>query len=290
MSMVRFVSKFLALGLAPALSALPINNPADICLLDCPFAILPGRATNVDIELPHYIRTRVGYFGNFVYNRRLESASLGLTKQVESARIITNGGFFALDLFDHLTFYGRFGATQITYDSNASAFNQEGDARSGKRIQYFFGTTTSWNLGAQALIFKWRDFFVNLEGQYFETKPYLSYVPYESETSIWYPPFNVPYLYQESQASVGLVYMLNSMVTPFVSLAWSSVHTSGKNYVFNFQGRNLDETTTLINLQNAQSISYTIGSSITISKAINFTLEGQFAGQRAFTAMAQLLF
>ena len=144
------VSKLAWLGFMPALTALPVNNPMDIMLLDKSFEIMPGREV-ADLPISDYVQFRAGFVGNYVFNRHLEEATLGLTKQVQQTSLMTNGGFFAFDLFDHLTLYARLGATSLYILSNASAFDQQGDARNGKFIEFYFGTAFSWNVGVNIL-------------------------------------------------------------------------------------------------------------------------------------------
>lgn len=258
--------------------ALPVNNPADASLLrDGVFFAGDYYDSGCDS-----VNFRIGYQGDFVYNRKLKNNSSGRT--ITTTRLNTNAGFVVLNWRDRYDVYGLFGATNIYNEGDVGAFNPSVIAPFTQRIAVASETAFSWEVGARATLLEWGCFTVGIDGKYFSTEPN---VRREVESSTLTLHSDSKFEYSEWQVALGAAYRIQ-MFVPYVAAVWADPH-------LDFSG------TTSISIppsggiglpdQRAQSHwGYAVGLTIIGCERISVTGEARFVGEVASMINAQLRF
>jgi major outer membrane protein len=263
--------------------ALPVGNLADPSLLT--WGILSPayncRGCNPCCFWFDYWALKVGYYGDFVFNRNLKIQGEGLDQgeNIQRTTLFTNAGYLALNLCNKVDIFGTLGASKITITTNETSWFLAGAAEG--RLQW--DNTFSWSAGAKGTIFQKSGFFLGVEGQYFQSCPELNdYVSYESGLFNYFQKARMTY--KEWQVGTGISYALtcfcpNLKVVPYAAAKWAWVRFD--THSFNFVRTGTPFVLTIFNLKAAKHWGAAVGTSIAICDIVDFTVEGRWGDETA---------
>src|SRR5262245_1833417 len=109
----------LSMGIA---YALPLGNPSEASLFKRGVLLGASQCNKRDPCCFWFDawNVRLGYYGDFVFNRNLKIDGEGLDQgeDIEITQIFTNAGYLVLNLCDKLDIFGTLGASRIHIISN----------------------------------------------------------------------------------------------------------------------------------------------------------------------------
>ena len=262
--------------------ALPVGNPSDASLL-CDGLFLEGHCgdpCDPCISWCEAFSVRLGFYGDYVFNRHMEINRHEDSSDVEHTQISTNAAFVAANFWDRLDIFATFGATNMIIDTNASAFG----GPNGTRLEIETESDFSWSVGARGTIWECGCTSLGAEAQYFETRPDIRRVTLASVTSS-YPDAILNAKYQEWQVGVGISHRIN-MFVPYIALKWSHAKTDMDNAIF---GGTLTGVTLYKN-ESKKHIGYAVGVSLVDCEKASLTVEGRFGDEKALYVGGQIRF
>lgn len=262
--------------------ALPVGNPADATmLLDgviweglCPDPCDPC------VKFCDAISLRIGFYGDYVFNRHLEIDQSHFDAVIENSEIFTNAGYIALNFYDRVDIFTTLGATNIFIDTNAYAFN----GISGERIVLESTTDFSWSIGGRATLWECGCTTLGMEAQYFYTNPDLRRTTLGDDASLYNDNlFNAKY--REWQIGFGIAHRFHIFV-PYLAVKWSGEKLFFDSATFPLA----QETIILYNLKGQKSCGWAVGVSIVDCEQLSLTVEGRFGDEKAVHVNGQLRF
>lgn len=262
--------------------ALPVGNPSDASLL-CDGLLFEGHCgdpCDPCLTLCDAFSLRVGFYGDYVFNRHLEIDRHSDGSDIESAEIYTNAALITANLWDRLDVFTTFGGTNLRLETNASSFN----GPNGSRFVLETETNFSWSIGARGTIWECGCTSLGIEGQYLFTKPDVKRVTVGAVDSV-YPDSTVSSKYREWQVGVGLSHRINIFV-PYVAVKWSRARFTCDNA----QPGAPIAAMTLFNTQNKKDWGYAVGVSIVDCEKASLTVEGRFGDEKAVHVNGQIRF
>lgn len=244
------------------LFALPVGNPSDIDMLTRGIGGRGAAEWNL----------RLGYDGNFVFNRNLKVLPSG--SYVERVSVMTNAGYLALSLFDRGELFGTLGSSSLNLCSQAGTF---GSASPSDSLEIGSDVALSWSVGGRATLLRCACWTLHVEGQYFKFDPEITRFV---GGGVYENPGN-GVSYREWQVGCGLSYYLELLlpVVPYVAVGWSQVEVGMGG---EFLG------VTLRDLEERRKVGYAVGVSLIDDGAVALTVEGRFVSERALYANLQV--
>ncbi len=265
--MLKSVLFFLLLS--SSLFALPVGNPAEASLI-CDGVFWDrwinccGTGNPCCVDWWERVSIRVGYKGNFVYQRAFETDDNG--KDFEDFSMANNTAVLTLNYFEWLDLFGTFGAARFALEGNASIFG----GPSGSRLLIETGTDTSWSIGGRITLFRCKSFYVGLEGEIFGTNPHIFLVSL-GESLTLYLSHSAHLPYREGTVALGTSFCWGTFF-PFANLKWSKVKIAKLDAPIDIG----PISTRFSDLKNKQSIGCTLGVTYLPCRAMALTLEGCF--------------
>ena len=273
--------------------ALPVGNPSEASLLTQ--GVFFGRSQCNPCDPCFYWfdawSMKVGYYGDFVFNRHLEIDGKGtnMGKTIETTKISTNAGYLALNICDKLDIFGTLGASRMEIVTS----NESWKFADGTQGRLQWDTTFSWSAGARATLLTQGNFALGVEGQYFQTDPDLSsYVNY-ADGVYTYLNENNKMRYREWQVGMGLSYSINCYgpavtIVPYadVKWAWSRFQT----YNFHFVRNVIGDSITIFNLKAQKLWGYAVGLTAVFYNQVGVTVEGRWCDEKAISVNGQFRF
>jgi major outer membrane protein len=260
-----------------AAQALPVGNPSDASLL-CDGLIWEGHCGDPNdpcLTWCDAFSLRVGFYGDYVFNRHLRLDTNEFNKSIEHARLSTNAGFIAANFWDRFDLFTSLGATRLCLESNSFAFG----GPSGSRTTVESSTDFSWSLGLRGTIWECGCTSLGAEAQYFSTCPHINRVTFAELISVY--PSNVDAKYREWQVGVGISHRINIFV-PYIAVKWSRAKVDYDNATFGIA--------TLLDQRSKKDWGYAVGVSLVDCEKASLTVEGRFADETALYVNGQLRF
>lgn len=226
---------------------------------------------------------RVGYYGDFVYNRHMELDTRDKA-DIDDFEIFTNAGFLALNICDRLDVFGTLGATNLNLAANPKVFR---NTSTTSRLFLDTETAFSWSVGGRLTVWSCDCFSFGIEGQYFRTKPEVDVIEVAGSVLV-YPDNNLEVRYSEWQVGIGAAYFMQIgcsglSLIPYVGLKWAGSHADFDN------GRPGDNLT-MYDLRNKKLWGWGIGTTLLFCDAIGVTVEGRWADEKALYVNGQFRF
>ncbi len=245
------------------LSALPLGNPA------APALYQTGLFCIDDPCCSSVWNVRIGFYGDYVFNRNLELTRTG-GGDFEDAEYFTNAGSINLNLFNRLDIYATLGATKACFNTNVGSF---APSPTGARIQVQSDPAFSYSLGLNGLIWQCGCLYVGGEFQYFHFSPDIKRTTFAG-TGSEYEPGGIKY--KEWQLGLGAGYRIGYLV-PYTGLKWARARQ-----------RLPDDSNT--DLKSAKCWGYAIGVTLTNCGPAALTVEARFADEKALNVNAEVRF
>lgn len=152
---------------------------------------------------------RIGYYGDFVYNREMKRRRYGHQAGiVERVAFTTNGGTLTVNAADWFEFFTMLGTTKF--------FIRTPNKEEGGESLTLFSPSFSWSIGMRGTIWKYRDLAFGFSGQYFRTYTRAnSFLDYRGGTSTFFND-NSKRPFYEWMASFGTSYTFSGTTMSFI--------------------------------------------------------------------------
>lgn len=160
------------LWMTTTVQALPLGNPAEPNFLNRGVfwgGICENPCDPCSTWLDNW-GVRVGYYGDFVFDRRLKVRKAN-TDDIHDTKIFTNAGYFVLNLGERLDIFGTVGVSKIRISQIEATWDTTLPFSSSSVGFLDTNTDFSWSVGARACLLKRCGFILGVEGQYFQTRP-----------------------------------------------------------------------------------------------------------------------
>jgi major outer membrane protein len=274
-----------------AVQALPVANPIDASLYKDGIWWCNDECSSCDPCDPCFswcdsFSWRVGFWGDYVFNRNMEAKNAGNNNQadIQSFSIYKNQGVITLNWCDWIDLYGVVGAANYQLQTPYLA-------STGNRELFTLNSETSVSYGGGARMTLWEcgGFGLGVEGQYFGFQPDIAnFVAFQRQT-VNYPISNRGTQYNEWQAAIGAAYQIHAYAVNFVPYA--AIKFAGSNFQLN-ESLVISEVDSVrvLDLENARTVGYAIGATVTFCEKGGLTVEGRFADEKAVFVNGQMRF
>jgi major outer membrane protein len=272
------------LNLATA-DALPVGNPWDARLLTT--GVMCQSACDSCKGLWNAWSLRIGFYGDYVFNRHTQLDHRDDRASIHSTKIFTSAGLFILNFCDRFDVFGTVGGTSFKLETRAAVLGGTG---ANSRVFFETATHLSWSLGVRAAIWEWGCFGVGAEAQYFQTKPHPNFIRGEDDSPFYFSSHH-RVKYQEWQAGLGISAKVPiggecTALVPYAAVKWDRVHvrfdTPPATATF--------DTYTLFNLENERDWGYAVGLTLVGDNKASLCVEGRFADEQALFVNSQFRF
>ena len=276
--------------MAPAsLLALPIGNPAEASLHTN--GVFWDKYDCCDCDKPpsffDAFSIRLGYYGDFVFDRHLKVDRESNRSQIHKTEINTNAVYLALGICNCFDLFGAVGASKIDISTPSSAFSAEPiGALNNQFIDIDTETTISWSAGVRGTLLRWGCLALGLEVQYFRTQPHLNSVNAPDMDTFYFVNEKRP-LYHEWQVGFGAGYRIHiadcsSALIPYAGIKWSHCRFTSDN----------EQTPliTLFDLENNRDWGYAFGLTLLGCNKSSITVEGRYRDEKALYVNGQFRF
>lgn len=280
--MKKSVLTVLVMLASGAAYALPVGNPADASLL-CDGLFLEGHCGDPCDPCLTWLdafSVRLGFYGDYVFNRHMEVDDNARDCDVEHTKIITNAGFLAVNFWDRFDIFATLGATNIFVETNERAF---GLPDSG-RFEIKTDTHFSWSLGVRGTIWECGCTTLGAEAQYFYTRPDITRLTLEDTFSVY--PNGLRAKYREWQIGVGMAHRIN-MLVPYVAVKIGHSQFRLDEIPVILPNEDL---AILYDLESKKFWGYAIGVSFVDCEKASLTVEGRWANEKALYVNGQIRF
>lgn len=279
-----------------ALHALPVGNPADPALL-CDGLFFEGTCC-LDFCDPgaswcQALSFRIGYYGDFVFQRHLEIDRHEASDYIENSELFTNAGYFVINAWDRIDFFFTLGATNIFIETNYSSFSlptvitPPAFPAGGNRFTIETETDFSWSIGARLILWQCGCTTLGAEAQYFSTRPSIERITAADRVSA-YIDDNITLKYREWQFGLGIAHRINIFV-PYAAIKWAGVKVDMDDARFDLSVDGVNDVI-LHNLENRKDVGYAIGVTLTDCWKKSLTIEARFADEKALYVNGQIRF
>lgn len=290
--MKRLVTTFLTILTCGAVYALPVGNPSEASLL-CDGLIWEGHCgmdpCDPCLTWCDAFSVRVGFYGDYVFNRHLRTRSGGDDNSnnhasIEDTEIFTNAGYLAANLWDRFDVFATLGATNLDMETNVSSFAPFIGFTDGERAALHTRTDFSWSVGARGTLWECGCTALGVEGQYFSTRPKITRLTVGALDSDY--PSSLNLKYNEWQVGFGISHRIN-MFVPYVAVKWSNL----KATIEQEEADGFDTgTISLVDFENDKNWGYAVGVSLVDCEKAALTVEGRFADEKAVYVNGQFRF
>jgi major outer membrane protein len=276
-----------------AVQALPVANPIDASLYKNGIWCCEDECSSCDPCDPCFswcdaFSMRVGFWGDYVFNRYMERKNPGANNQgsVEDFAIYKNMGVITFNWCDWIDVYGLVGAASLQIQTPQVGV----DSLNHELVTYNFTDTVSYGGGARMTLWECGGFGLGIEGQYFGFQPDVdNFVAFANRT-VNYPVNNRGANYNEWQVGLGAAYQVHAHAVDFVPYA--AIKFAGSNFKADNTVLTNDDGDTVVlpEYENAKTVGYAIGATVTFCEKGGLTVEGRFADEMAVHVNGQIRF
>ena len=277
---------FLLVTTTWTLEALPLGNPAE--------AYLFSEGIFFQSSFCNCLSVRAGYYGDYVFDRKLHVEKKGsFGRNFIQTKVYTNAGYLTVNLWERLDIFTTLGGTKISIENDQNSWTERREPFPEDTF-LLFNDAFSWSIGGRAALLKWGCWTCGLEGQYFTAYPKraknLNYI----DSIVRY--INIPSTYNEWQIGGALSYEINSLspefvLVPYFGIKGGHARLSTEKATFrtiNFSGTALRAT--VFNSKSKFTWGFPIGITLLLNHRFDFTLEGRYGDETAFSVMTQARF
>jgi major outer membrane protein len=289
---MKKMSSFILILLIPMTAcALPIGNPWEASI-HCDGIFWKSdrcqKKEEKSLSLCDAWVIRLGYYGDFVFDRHLQIDTRESHAQIHEANLRTNAWYFALNFWDKLDFFGTLGTSHLSIQSSLSSFGVF-DAT----VDYLTldtDTYLSWSLGIRGTLWQWRCLGLGAEFQYFETRPHLNSASIAG-VDVFYFNNNDRLKYREWQVGLGISYRVNiascfTALIPYAGVKWGRCKLDMDNIILPIIiGQGLP---TLFNQENDRDWGFAVGLTLLGCSKASITAEARFIAEKAFYINGQI--
>lgn len=249
--------------------AMPVLSPADPCIT--PKGVFLNQLTD-------FFSFRIGFRGDYVYNRKLEDSR----HTIDRYSLFANEGVLTLNFFDRIDVYGAVGSVSQMFASKyrtTSNFN----------IKRKLDTVTIWATGIKALL--WQTSWRKQGGTTFLTgsfdyersntaRPRISTLGISGSETLADGLTN--YSYQEMQAALTIGHRVKKLV-PYIGVTWN-------NAIGSLNASSGAGTAVFEGFGSQRHYGYVVGLSLVDVARMTVTAEARFITENAMTIAANFNF
>lgn len=269
--------------LAPlGLMALPLGNPIEPSLLtkgvfSCclyPFQGDPG--------LWDVWGLKIGYYGDFVWNRHMHFTDLeDRPRSKREIQIETDAACIALNFWNRLDLFCTLGGTEIFLIRPNGVFNQGGIAN--ERVALTTNTDFAWSGGLRATLWECRCFGLGAEVQYAHARPQFFSMRIEDFIPFDLKPLRAHIDYHEWQVGVGAAYRINMpwrgvSLVPYAGVKWAHAVMRVDRPILNLTSTLSYQ---LSDYENEKDFGGVVGFTLVGCQRASLGLEGRFLDEKA---------
>jgi major outer membrane protein len=278
--MKKIVATLLTFAWYQTLSALPLGNPLDPALLSNGW--ITGNHCCDSSFFKDNVGFRVGFYGDFVFNRYLEVDDKNQNGVIDHTRIFTRAGYLIANIY-HWDLFATLGSSKFSSLTGAGTYFVVDTSEWPLEIET--DTSFSWSIGARGILFELCGVTIGLEGQYFQCDPTVIHTNFHQFMGASPEAHST---YREWQIGLGIGKRFREFI-PYMGVEWSHVRWGSLNdklVVF----EDLLGEFFLLNLKGQNPWAYSVGLTMVGSERVSITIEGRFAGDKALTINGQILF
>lgn len=286
--MKKLIATVLTILSCGAAYALPLGNPSEASLL-CDGMFIEG--THYDfcqagVSWCDAFSLRVGYYGDFVFDRHLEVDDANRGDDIEDTKIFTNAAYVAANFWDVLDIFATFGGTNFYINTNAFSFG----GPNSQRFDLETETDFSWSVGLRLTFWECGCTSFGAEAQYFYTKPHITRVTV-AETNSIYPDNYIHLKYQEWQLGFGVSHRIWNLV-PYFGAKFSGVKADFGDANLSIFDPGTESTITIVlhRLENRFEGGFVLGVSLVDCERMALTVEARFPDEKAIYVNGQIRF
>jgi major outer membrane protein len=285
-----YLAAMAALALSGAkLDALPVGNPLDATWL-CTGVFMEGNCYG-DPCCESWCdawSVRIGYYGDFVFNRRLRVKENHRHKRLRRSEFFTNAGYIAFNVWNKFDVFTSFGATKAYLKTPERAFLLEVAPNNVFNVE--IESDFSWSVGVRGTIWECGCFGVGAEAQYFEWKSDINFVDTSFTTPFYLEDGDTRF--KEWQVGLGATYKIpicgcGTFVVPYVGVKWAHAKLDMGDFSSTDINGNLFE---LFNLRSDFDFGYAVGITLVGCNRWSFTAEARFVDETALHINSQVRF
>lgn len=298
--MKKLFMTMLAVLSCGATYALPVGNPSGASLL-CDGIFWEGHCGDMCdpcLTWCDAFSVRVGYWGNFQFNRYMDTDTSNEHRDADTVRVISNAGYLVGNFWDRAEIFGTVGTTRVDVWGDYIIWNPVGTnpvTRSGESLFHLTTTTDfSWSIGARGTIWECGCTAVGAEFQYLQTRPDLKFLDeYNNDgttTDRYRQAFGNGYgiKYYDWQIGLGISHRINLLV-PYAAVRWSSAKLMlGDARIVG--SSNVPNGATLNDLKAIKSWGYAVGVSLVDCEKMALTAEAGFASSLEASVIGEIRF
>ncbi len=287
--MTKFFTAAVAAFTSLSVFALPVGNPSEATLL-CDGLFCEGHCADPCdpcLTWCDAMSLRFGFYGDYVFNRHLDSNHRHFDADIECTEIFTNAFYFDVNLWDRTDLFLTLGATNLFIETNDSPFYNQ-SMNEGSRLTLESGTDFSWSVGLRTTLWECGSTVLGLEGQYFQTKPHLTRVSLCCDFSN-YPSSSVDLFYKEWQIGLGVAHRIN-ILSFYAAIKYAHADLDFNDIRLPVPSESVTDFVTLPTFENEKSVGYAIGVSLIDCEKASVTVEGRFVDEKALYVNAQIRF
>lgn len=251
----------LALLTMRAVEALYCGNPDEPELIDQGLFFAPNSS----------IGLKIGYQGDFIFNRRLEATS-GVHCLVDEFSSRMNQGVATLNLMDRIEAFGSVGAM--------SAYTAFRPHRDEKRREFQTGDALTWGAGGRVLLFPWGDVNIGCSGSYQYADLPIRFDAINGESF----STDAKMKYWEWQVAALLSYRIE-MFEPYCGVSYSVAEA-----VFRHVSSNMQLGHRQFKMKSQERVGLALGCSLTASKVVDLNLEVRLFSEESLTIAGNIKF
>lgn len=286
--------------LGTELQALPVGNPLDASNL-CTGIFWDETCCNPCGSYEHWCQAwnlRIGYYGDFVFNRRLEVNRTEFDATIRKTQLFTNAAYLAVNLCNRFDVFSTFGSSKLYLETPATAFPQNG-TYNNSTLHIELDGKFSWSLGARATIWECGCFGFGAEAQYFSYKSDIKYAYIGAGEPAYVEDAGVRF--REYQVGVGATYKIpicdcKTFVVPYAAIKWDHAKMNFGNFIVTTVTRDQAQeiifttTSTLVSLVSQNDFGWVVGATLVGCCKWSITAEARFFGETACHINSQLRF
>lgn len=258
--------------------ALPVGNPAEPMLFTNHLWFPSRDFCDPCQTWRDFFNVRLGFYGNYALNRRLEvPRSDGVLKE-KRASVYTDAGELILNICNRVDLFGTLGVTTFGLLENSGNLGM---------ANVYYSPTLSYSGGVRATLWRCKCFYLGVEGEYFYTKPELDSLSLWNRGNTFYftSPTDRNETYGEWQVALAASYQFidcaNFGLIPYAAVQFAGVKWTRKRLL-------LGED--VFSLKEQQVTGWTFGVTAILCNIIDITAEGRWANEKAFAITGQISF
>ena len=218
---------------------------------------------------------RVGYEGNFVYDKRLRIKNA--SHNIDNFKFYVNSGELTLNLLNRLDVFATYGIGKM---------DMRWIIEEMKNVYYKLelesDSSRSWSVGTKIIFLEWGNTCLSLGGRYFFFDPKILWITKASDS---YDISNKKLKFKEWQIDLGISYNID-IFTPYVCVKYANAKSSlfiEDIYI----NSNLENH---LKMKNENNFGLSLGITLSCKKYFMLNLETRLIDEEAFTIQGEVKF